>query len=293
MKKAIALFCLCILALNAHAIAVIPPAMYIATLSIIAFISNLLITAAVYAAAKGMFSANTFKKGFSSTLGLVLEIIGKAALIIISTTIAVLAINPITIEESIIAGIIAATITLIALLFNAYKRLAILEGKEKRAILKEALLVFVFVILASSAASYASIELKAITTQGYDAPVQKPVLEELGDAVTSGLSQSAPSMIASDSEISDTMRKESAPLPVEEKTAPVLLDLVFLPKSAEECIISSETRSISITPKMNCVVLENGARIKAICPIILPASDFYPDKNISTSGSCTEEYQIE
>ncbi len=292
MKKTIIIFGIILAALNAHAIAIIPPALYVASLSIIAFISNILITTAVFAAAKGAFGTGKVGKNFSSKLNLILEIIGNAVLIVISITIAVFAINPITLEDSILAGIIAALITLGILLLNAYKRLSIVKKNEKKSILTGLFAVFAFVIIAGSIAAYSSVELKAVSSN-YGQNKQTPILEDISNSISNSISAPSQSMAKQDSLNEANKGLAGGTSAVEEKDLPAEpSELIFIPTNSGECRIESETHSISITPKTNCVIVQNGLRTKTFCPIIILADDFYPDKNITSSGSCSDEYNL-
>ena len=157
------------------AIAVIGPAVYVATLSLTAFMANTLITIAIFVAAKSFSDKNTLTKGISSKISFILELIGKIALLIISTSIAILIVNPILLSEAIYAGFIAAIICSIILFLYNYKKISIKEKEMNKKILKTTTLFCLFVFASSVLVGYYSIEAQPIIINGQGVEDKQPL----------------------------------------------------------------------------------------------------------------------
>ncbi len=289
----------------AHAIAIIAPVVYVATISIIAFISNILISVAAYSAAKGFFGRKSFGTKFSSKLNLTLEIIGKAILLIITTTIAVFLLNPLTLQEAIISGAVAAIISLTILLLSSYKKIALISKEEKRRAFIEIGLFCTFIFFSCAIISFISIEIQnvdpnsslekqsafQIELPSFDITSNKAssIIQEGKARTDSSKGISAPSQTAT---ISDSTKEplSGQNQAQKEEIQKQVQNLIFYPTSQEKCIISSETKTLSFTPANNCLIISNGSRARIYCPIIVSSKEFGTDTSIAGSGSCTQTY---
>ncbi|MCX6803083.1 MAG: hypothetical protein NTY48_00765 [Candidatus Diapherotrites archaeon] len=299
----------------AHAVAVIVPVAYVATLSIIAFISNILISIVVYSAAKGAIGTTT--KNFSSKFALILEIIGKATVLIISTSIAVFFINPITLQDAIATGGAGAAITLIVLLLGAYKKLSIITKKEKKALFTDTITFCLFVFISCSLVAYFSVEAAAIRTpKDYETLLESRTNQNSAnsqDSLMNIFKSNSMSTVSKDTvnkistsyeqaSIAESSPREdvqNSPVPaqgsipiVAQDTTQNNIPLIFQPQNSNPCIISSESKTITITPQFNCFVIENGARKRVFCPVIIDSSNFLGASKIESTGSCSEKYDL-
>jgi len=282
MKKLLILTNLILLLTFCSAIAVIAPVVYVATLSLTAFLANTIITIAIFIAAKSFSSKNELKKGLTQKISFVFELIGKTALLIISTTLAILIVNPILISEAIITGIVAAIICAIILFFYNYKKSSIKNSELKKKLVKTSLIFCIFVFISSTLVGYYSIETKVIILNGQGVNQQSLTennspLADIANGFIANQSQSASAPIQG-------LQKES------EKTPQVL---IFNPINLNECIISSNEKTISFKPQNNCFSVVNGSQQRVICPIILNENEFTSGSTLSSSGSCTETYTIQ
>ncbi len=282
MKKLITLLSLLLLLTFCSAIAVIAPVVYVATLSITAFLANTIITIAIFIAAKSFSSKNELGKGLTQKVSFFLEIIGKTSLLIVSTTLAILIVNPILISEAIFTGIVAAVICAIILFFYNYKKFSIKNTEIKKKIIKTTAIFCIFVFISSTLVGYYSIETKVILLDGQGVNQQKVTqtnapLADIANGFIANQSQSASAPIQG-------MQKES-------ENAPQLL--VFTPINLNECIISSNEKTISIKPQNNCFSEVNGFQERVICPIVLNESEFTSGSKLNSSGSCSETYTIQ
>ncbi|MFA6065504.1 MAG: hypothetical protein WCW44_00885 [archaeon] len=282
MKKLITFVFLTALLSFCSAIAVIPPAIYVATLSLTAFLANIFITIAIFIAAKSFSNKNTLSKGLTQKIGFGLELIGKTALLIICTTFAIALINPILINEAILTGGIAAGMCAIILFLYNYKKLSIKNSESRKRILKTILVFSIFVFISSSIGGYYSIETKILLVNGQEANQTQSMQNNspLADIVSGFVSNQ--SQVASAPE--QGLQKE---------TAPRAQILIFNPINSDECNISSSEKTISIKPKTNCFSSVNEIQQRVICPIILNESEFLSGSKITSSGSCSETYTIE
>jgi hypothetical protein len=281
MKKTLALLLLILSLTFCNAIAVIGPAVYVATLSITAFLANTIITVAIFVAAKTVSNKNTLSKGISSKISLALEIIGKIALLIISTTLAILIVNPILISEAILTGVIAAIICGIILFLYNYKKLSISEKQTKRGIIISTALFCIFVLISSTLVGYYSIEIKPVVVNG------QGVEQKLAQESSSPLLDSAEGFVAN--------KSQSSPAPIlgiqqEEIRTPQ--SLIFIPKNTNLCIITTEKETFTIQPKNNCFSTESGYKQRILCPIVISDEGLSIGSIVNSSGSCTNTYTI-
>jgi hypothetical protein len=280
------LLILAILPALVNAIAVIVP-VYVATLSIIAFVSNILITIAVYAAAKGFFNRKSFGHNFSEKLSILLDIFGKAALLIITTTISILWLSPVTTEESLATGLVAASISLIVIFLNSYRKMSILP-KERAKIARGIAGFCIFVFLSCSVIAYFSVELTGATKGLEKAPqtINSPFEDIVQGIIQGGSSAPAQSEIQK-----PTAPSQSASNKVDENIES--FNVILWPASAEPCIVSNLLTTISINPKEGCYKIVNNIRYKTFCPILVSSEDLRYSSDINVSGSCNDSYTIE
>jgi len=283
MKKIISILLFLFLFSFSSAIAVIAPVVYVATLSLTAFLANTIITIAVFIAAKSFSNKDTInKKKLSSKIGFVMEIIGKTTLLILSTIVAIIIVNPVLFNEAIYTGLIAAIICEIILFLYNYKKISIVDIQTKKIMLKSITIFCIFVFISSSLVGYYSIETKAIIIngQGIEQQQSAPASTPLFDISNSlGSSQKADSY---------TSAQE-----VQTEKEKITQLLIFNPMNLNECIITWDTQSKSIKPTNNCFSLTENVQKRIICPIILNSTDFTSGTIISSKGSCVETYTIQ
>jgi hypothetical protein len=258
-----------------YSIAVVPPVFYVASLSIIGLVSNVLISLAVFIAAGGVFGVSK-SKGFSSKLDYFLGILGKSALLFFSCFVSVFFVRPIALPDAIIAGLVALVISFFVLFFSFYHRAKISSVTERHSLFFSVGVFLIFVFFAASFAGYFSIELKEFNPAKGDFVEQKsssPLLDMVS-SISSNASSSAPvmkkSLGESTGQASSTAQEKSI--------------LVLYPSSSEPCLISTENGSFSFAPKFDCVVVSNGIRSKAFCPIVVNLGEV--GQVLSSSGSC-------
>lgn len=263
------------------AIAIIAPAVYVATLSITAFLANTIVTIAIFIAAKSFSNKNTLTKGVSTKIGFALELIGKILLLLASTTIAILIVNPILIQEAIYTGILAAIICGAILFLYNYKKISISEKETKKNILLSAAIFCIFVFISSSFVGYFSIETKAIVINGQ------------GVEQSQTLQSPSPLMDIAENFVSNKSQSASAPSQGIQKEATPTQLLIFYPNNLNECVISSTSQNLRITPTNNCFSSVEGITKRIICPIVIDAKEFTSGSKVNSSGSCSETYTVE
>ncbi len=283
MKKILTITSLIFLLSFCSSIAVIAPAVYVATLSITAFLANILITVAVFIAAKSFSSKNALSKGISTKIGFAIEIIGKTTLLITSTAIAIIIVNPILISEAILTGVLASIICGIILFLYNYKRISISQSKTKKSIIISALIFCTFVFFSSALVGYYSIEIKPIVQEGKGVTQTSQELQSPLFDIANSFNKSQSQQASAPSQGIDS---ESKP---EYKTQ----TLIFNPTSLNECIISSGENKTIIQPQNNCFSNINGIQKRVICPIVISDLEYTSGSTVSSSGSCSETYLIQ
>ncbi|MEK6958569.1 MAG: hypothetical protein AABW59_00840 [archaeon] len=266
------------------AVAVIVP-VYVASLSIIALVSNVLITAAVYVAAKGVFSRKSFGGNFSEKLNVSFEIFGKIVILLIVTMAAIFIFSPVTIEDSLVAGLFAALIALLILLLVSYRKIAVLPS-ERKAIAKGIMGFCVFVFISCSIISYFSVEFTVAT----GAAKQQAIISFPFEDIVKDVMQSSSAPVYSNVAESPSPSQGISSKATEESR---FFSVILLPTSAEVCIISNLSAIIRVEPVFGCYIAENGIRQKTFCPIVISAEELNYSSDINSSGSCSGPYTVE
>ncbi|MBU1975256.1 MAG: hypothetical protein KKG59_02515, partial [Nanoarchaeota archaeon] len=144
------------------ALVFIPPIIYFASVSLIGFITNMFLFLAVWLAIKGFINRSYFGKPVHEIVSIVLGWIGKIVIIILSAIVPLLVLKPIIPLEIAISSLIAGVICLIVLFLNDFRRIRLIQKKEKLAMVRSVTLLSLVVIIITFASASFALETKAL-----------------------------------------------------------------------------------------------------------------------------------
>lgn len=265
------LILLLLIASCACAIVFVPPAIYVVTLSIGAFLTNAFIFLAAWLAVSGLLDRKLFGKRPHELIKGAFSFIGKAFVFISCALLSVLIISPVTPIENMQAASLSGAAALVLFFLGGYRILLLNENKGKM------LFSLSVCALLTAGGTYVSVVLAQETK----------VIHTKGSYEKKDMTASAPSM----ADIS--MEYEPAGLNKLDTTGSS--GYLFYPLGPAACSIFYGHELIrSVTPKDNCYYAKDGQAQRMYCPIEIPKEDLPGGKGILTGrGSCTEAYAIE
>ncbi len=284
MKKPliiIHIFVFLFIAGRVYSIVIIPPIIYIATLSIGSFIINLCAFTALWMAAKGIIDRAYFGKKTHEIVHLLFVLIGRSIILVFSAIISIIVFNPLNMEEIIFSSLSAAVFSLLVLWLNSFREYRLVQKQEKITILKSLASFSIVVFLTTFISASAALETKILHTDNTSAQ-QNPQ--------TPLLKLSAPDLMED--------RKAGIQLPY---NTTVKKTLLFYPQNADLCEIYLGNILISSSKSSrNCYYYrDNGETEKIYCPIPLNISRIPQNLteqsapgDIRGRGSCEEKYPV-
>jgi hypothetical protein len=248
------------------AIVFVPPAIYVVSLSLGAFVTNAFLFVAAWMAVSGLLDRRFFGKRPHELIRSILSAAGKAFLFLSCAALPVLALSPVTPEETIYTGAVAGSL-FIAVSFLASFRDMRLSDALKR---NKAIAYIALSALFTAGATYASV----VLAQETDIIHTKETYEKEDNAV------SAPgSMLNADMKVAEK--------PV------VAAGYWFLPRDSSECMIFLDGKELkSFRPENNCYHTSGGRAERIYCPVYVGQKDLPAGAGLLEGiGSCTERYE--
>jgi len=271
MKRIISLLLgLLFAALSAYAIAIVPPVVYAATVSVAALVGNLIIGLFVWLAASKLFLKDRFGKRPHELVRLFFRIASTFIIIGLSSGIAIYFIKPIALTDALFMGAVAAVIAFAVKFLASYWELRISKHRSK--IVLHLIMFSLFVFLISSVSGYFSIKPEAIYGDQSHQPEEK---FSIGDIVSKA---QAPAM-------ADEAEMGLAPIDAAKSGWRIWM----IPLDDSECTLQYDGKTIQIEPRYECF-MQN--REKTFCPILI--GDYIEGKLPSDIKSeCRYDYFIE
>lgn len=254
----------------ASAIVIVPPVVYVATISILSIIFNMIVGFFCWLAIQGIASKTVFGKKIDSVLETAIPVFGKILFALLLTVIFSFFFAPSGIQEILFASAAITLVFFLALLLSNYRQIrnSPEKGRQFPSIAVSSILVFAIV----SASIFLSVTF-APMNQG-----RGPLLGDSAFGVSR--SQSAPAS-------EDILGKSSASIP---EAGSLTKELWLIPSGPEACILSANGRQFSFTPSMNCFSKTQEGFEKTFCPIKITPGLFENSAAIlelSASGSCS------
>lgn len=286
MKKIVLLF-LVLFAASVQAIAIILPTVYIATLSLAAFVAQLVVGIVAWFAVQMFARKELAGKKFSPWLALFFETIGKLAVAFIAVFAALWLVNPIEIVGISLAAALSALASFFLLFLSGFRRFFLASDAQKRELFRSAAVFSLWVFAISGLALFLSMEIKEVVLPDQPVLSDQPGLPSRSDQDSAQQSASkpsgagAPAMPSSDETTNESKSQQY------QKTSNVY---IFFPISSKKCIIEGPNTKAVLETHFNCFVAEKGSLVptRIYCPIKWE-SEKVPT---SVSGSCSLENAI-
>lgn len=283
---------------EAQAIVFIPPVIYIATLSLGAFIINISIFIAIWLATQGIINRLYFGKALHQIIRIFLGIFGKAVVLFAASVISILFFNPLNPKEVIISSILAGILCLIFIFLGNFKEYRLVQKKEKLATIGSMLLFFILTAIIIFISASLALKTKILSTgenglgaykenlsapNGFTLPLQKSTEYISKDEAEKGIAPDYKNDAIEDNKSDRSMAQL----------------LWFYPSDFKVCEVYFDTNLIlAVHPKNNCYYYDSGKLQKLPCPISVSLDDVPLNLakadgqyNIYGQGSCVEKYR--
>ena len=279
MKKIIAYSAFAVLAFLPHsagAIAIIPPAIYVVTLSFGALLANAVAIVAGWAVLLGITGKeNIFGKSLSAILDIFFGSIGKIVAAVLSIFLAAWLLQPDNIVESLIAGLAAGAAYFAIQYLVSYRETRLLDKTGKYAAMKSNLVFSVLVVISTIVAVLFSLQTQLVVFPASRAGQANGLAEAQAQGLAMPYQKSSADISAS------TDLKESAPI------------IYVNPTGAGECRISIGQRTYSLQARSNCRQDPSNILETSFCPLAFELTGLpdgaYP---LVGSGACEKKAQV-
>jgi 4-amino-4-deoxy-L-arabinose transferase-like glycosyltransferase len=276
-KQFLVLPILLVLMASAYALVFIPPMIYFASVSIIGFLTNLVLFLAVWLAIKGYLNRSYFGKPLHEVVSLILGGLGTVAIVIFSSLLPLLIIHPILTREILLTSFIAGVLCFILLFLSKYRNFRLEDHAQRVHQVRSVAILAIAVIIVTFVSAYFALETTVLHTNGQ----QGTEFQQAQQSASMGLNK-----IASEARAPMSDRLSATPNHVR--------TLWFYPQSSEECIIAFEGKQIlSVHPRKECYYISSdNSRQKIECPISLASNLLSGSGEITSSGSCANQYKV-
>lgn len=288
---------------KSSAIVFVPPVIYIATLSLGAFVVNVFAFFAVWFAAKGLIDRLYFGKPMHELVRLFFGLLGKFLIFFIAAAASLAMLDPLNKKEVLAASLLAGVLGLVFIFLSNFREYR-LEPKNKKVYFAGSMMLFSLAVFGVTYASaLRALEVKILRIEGARGGAVEYKKEAPRREDISLPSQKAPSAMPgfeADQGIAPSYPEQKAvesPAPIRRKTQA----LWFNPSSFEPCrIYFGGNLILSAVSHDNCYY-ENDIRAhRIICPISVSVEDVpaYLIKvtgdvvGVHGEGSCTEKYTV-
>ncbi len=252
----------------ASAIIIVPPVVYIATVSIFSVISNMFVGLFFWIAVQGIATKSFFGKPFSAIIAFIIPTAGKLFFALLLIIIFSIIIMPIALFEILFITIAVSIAFFFGVLLSRFRKIR--NTKEKSKSLSKIVWATIIIFILSFASIMLSIETRPIVagaagpTRGFVDILKIPSMG--ARSMAKGIAQEA-----------------KKPLAANEVEA-----LWLVPTSSEKCTLQAGKTILSFFPQKNCLQSSIGTE-RAFCPItVLPAQISQKGLvEMKASGSCS------
>ncbi len=286
MKRILAFIILLTLLSSVNAIVIIPPVVYIATISILALVLNAFVGLFFWIAIQGVATKKLFGKPLHEILNFLLPSAGKLLFALILTVIFSLMLSPIEINEIILTSIIISVIFAVVLSLSKFREIRNTEHKSK--IIAGIALFSVAVLAVSLLSIMFSIEIVSVSGE-YGEEVPLGDLLDYLPIAPSMISDKSMEMPASAGDVAEGIAPEDT---VEKKK--IIRSIWLVPDSGADCTLTIGERELSFTPEKNCVKGIESEIKRSYCPIEVTPAQIYETGQIKlkAGGSCSGEILV-
>lgn len=303
MKKKLLLILLAMFVMasqSALAIAIVPPVIYMASLSIASFAGNVLIFIIAYLAGKTFFLRKHFGKESYVIIRNIFSVMGYGFVMILSIVISFLLINPIDMLGMLIFSGTSGLICFAVLLLVDYRYILIARNH-----MKKVWPIFgftLFVIVASFLSVSFATSIQVIQTEPSQMLIEdgsnslfKDSFSDIGKYRSSADQSSEVSAKPAVHDAEDAAMG-LAQEQIEPKADSLTISqvILFYPITSQDCRITIGEFSFSATPSQRCYIKDDdGRNLKTYCPVVLGKEIFSPGEyELVGSGSCSQKYHV-
>ncbi len=275
--SSLAWFAFAFLSANAAAIAIIPPAIYLVTLSFGALLANAVAIMAGWAILLGITGREKISgKPLSETLDAIFGLLGKSAAALLSIFLAALLLQPATTEGAILAGLAAGAAYFAIQYLASYRETRLLDRAGQSAAIKASLVFSALVVLSTVVAVVFSLQTRPVFI-----PVDRAgQLDDRGAAPAQGLAMP----------LQKTSAVADVPTGFEESASVIYVN----PTGAGECRISiAGQRTYSLQVRSNCRRDPSNFLESSYCPLAVELGGL-PDGTYQLvgAGACEKKAQV-
>ncbi len=272
-----------------HAIVIVPPVVYFATLSIATFISNSIIALLALLAVSGIVNKKVFGKKISELFSAFFSGIKIIFISLFSMLISIFIIWPIELISIIQGSLVAALICFCFLFISDYSKFRIVNKERKSKIIKSSLIFSIIILFVFGISANFSTSIEILTNNSKESYQSTPF-----DDVLSSVSDSM-GVVASESLVDQAYKSAVSDYDyAEEKSKIILSEIWFYPENKSDCIVQLGTQKFTFTPEFSCFVYENSVPSRIFCPVKISADKVLEKGkiNASASGSCIDSFEV-
>ncbi|MFH1587228.1 MAG: hypothetical protein ABID38_05190 [Candidatus Diapherotrites archaeon] len=289
MKRIMAFLILLTFLSSANAIVIIPPVVYVATISILTLVLNAFIGLFFWIAIQGVATKKLFGRPIHEILNFLIPSAGKILFALLLTVIFSLILAPVEINEIISTSILISVIFAAVLFLSKFREIRNTEHKSK---VIASVAVFSIAVLAISFFSIMlSVEVISVSTEaGEELKEEFPGAGIMDDLLPSSPYMGAPSM-EKPAPIAD-VGEGISPEDIEKKGS--IRSIWLVPDSGANCTLTIGETQLSFRPEKNCVEKIGSEIRRSYCPIEVTPSQIYGtgQLQLKAGGSCSGEITI-
>lgn len=273
MKKLLLLIVFLVVLNSVNAIVIVPPAVYVATLSILSVLFNMFVGLFAWIAVQGIATKKFFGKPFHSIAGFVVSSMGKLFFAVLLVAGFSVLFNPIELMEALFVSVVAGGVFFFCLFLSRFRQLR--DSRKKLRITGRIALFSVIVLVIGFVSITFSIQLVHVSS-GKKAPVTEAPL-------------SFPEK-PTELPYQDKIRKEATPGKIPEGGITVE-ELWLVPVNGKKCILSANGSELFFTLEKNCIEKSESGLNRVFCPIKIEPRQFSQKGviELKATGSCSGE----
>lgn len=287
---------------EASGIVFVPPVIYIATLSLGVFVMNVFAFFAVWLAVKGLIDRVYFGKPMHELVYLLFSLLGKFVIFIITSSVSMLALDPLNKKEVLIASVLAGILSLIFIFLSDFREYRLISKEKKFIHMGQMIFFSLVVFIVTYVSALRALEVKVLRTNDDGSVIEYRKEESFQDNLSLPKQKSLQAVPQAENDqgmasyYPEQKIAEDSGL-VQKKTKA----LWFYPIKFEPCeIYFGEKLVFTAIPRDNCFYNNNVNSHRIICPVSIFVEDIPANLirgigdfvSMRGEGSCTEKYSI-
>jgi hypothetical protein len=271
MKRLIAAFVL-LFACSVHAVVIVPPLIYVASISALNLVASLVVGFGLWLAVQGFASKTFLRRHWSEWVDLVSNWLKTVFVGILVIGALMLVLHPLAVNEILGVGAAAAALSFCVLVLLENKRLRLESGARRWQKIGNVLLGSLLVAGIGAGALFLSVQWHPVENAYASEPVGPWMTNQ-------GLERTAEKAMAPSIGV-DSAYDSS----VYDSGARAAVSVWVRPRSAEPCIVSIDGTEQAFSPSFSCFEPSSDGVTRVFCPIRINAASA---ESVSASGSCS------